>query len=71
MQVPQKLEKIAFGGCCGIVDNIKIANQVRVNPMTYVTKSINKSGIYSGGAVVLEHSKWLKHITIQKKQFDD
>ena len=35
------------------------------------TKSINKSGIYSGGAVVLEHSKWLKHITIQKKHFDD
>ena len=64
-------EDCLIGGGCGIVDNIKIANQVRINPMTYVTKSINKSGIYSGGAVVLEHSKWLKHITIQKKHFDD
>ena len=39
--------------------------------MTYVTQSIKKSGIYSGGSLVLEHSKWLKHIAIQKKQFDD
>ena len=60
-----------IGGGCGIVDNIKIEDEVRINPMTYVTKSINKSGIYSGGSVVLEHSKWLKHITIQKKEFDD
>ncbi len=60
-----------IGGGCGIVDNVKIADKVRINPMTYITKSIKKSGIFSGGSVVLEHSKWLKHITIQKKQFDD
>ncbi len=60
-----------IGGGCGIVDNIKIENGVRINPMSYVTRSIKKSGIYSGGSVVLEHSKWLKHITIQKKEFDD
>tara|TARA_B100001109_G_scaffold255050_1_gene256528 strand:- start:981 stop:1952 length:972 start_codon:yes stop_codon:yes gene_type:complete len=60
-----------IGGGCGIIDNIDIASKVRINPMTYVTKPITKSGIYSGGAVVLEHSKWLKHITIQKKEFDD
>ncbi len=64
-------EDCLIGGGCGIVDNIMIENKVRINPMTYVTKSIKKSGIYSGGAVVLEHSNWLKHITIQKKQFDD
>ncbi len=60
-----------IGGGCGIVDNIKITNEVRINPMSFITKSIKKSGIYSGGSLVLEHSKWLKHITIQKKGFDD
>ena len=64
-------ENCLIGGGCGIVDNIKIENNVRINPMTYITRSIKKSGIYSGGSVVLEHSKWLKHITIQKKEFDD
>ena len=64
-------EDCLIGGGCGIVDNIKIENGVRVNPMSYVTRSIKKPGIYSGGSVVLEHSKWLKHITIQKKEFDD
>ncbi len=64
-------EDCLIGGGCGIVDNIKIENGVRINPMTYITSSIKKSGIYSGGSVVLEHSKWLKHITIQKKEFDD
>ncbi len=64
-------EDCMIGGGCGIVDNIEINENVRINPMTYVTQSIKKSGIYSGGSVVLEHSKWLKHITIQKKQFDD
>ena len=64
-------EDCLIGGGCGIVDNIKIENGVRINPMSYVTRSIKKPGIYSGGSVVLEHSKWLKHITIQKKEFDD
>ena len=64
-------ENCLIGGGCGIVDNIKIENEVRINPMTYVTKSIKQTGEYSGASVVLEHSKWLKHITIQKKKFDD
>ncbi len=64
-------EDCLIGGGCGIVDNIKIENGVRINPMSYITGSITKPGIYSGGSVVLEHSKWLKHITIQKKEFDD
>ena len=64
-------ENCLIGGGCGIVDNIKIENKVRINPMTYVTKSIKQTGEYSGASVVLEHSKWLKHITIQKKKFDD
>ena len=64
-------DQCLIGGGCGIVDNIKIASKVRVNPMTYVTKSIKTAGVYSGGSVVLEHSKWLKHIIMQKKKFDD
>ena len=64
-------DECLIGGGCGIVDNIKIASKVRVNPMTYVTKSIKTAGVYSGGSVVLEHSKWLKHIIMQKKKFDD
>ncbi len=64
-------ENCLIGGGCGIVDNITIKNGVRINPMSYITRSIKNPGIYSGGSVVLEHSKWLKHITIQKKEFDD
>ena len=64
-------EGCLIGGGCGIVDNIIITNEVRINPMSFITRSIKKSGTYSGGSVVLEHSKWLKHITIQKKGFDD
>ena len=64
-------ENCLIGGGCGIVDNIKIENGVRINPMSFITRSIKKPGIYSGGSVVLEHSKWLKHITIQKKEYDD
>ena len=60
-----------IGGGCGIVDNIEIESKVRINPMTYVTKSIKESGIYSGAGVVLEHSKWLRYIAIQKKNFND
>tara|TARA_Y100000816_G_scaffold187805_1_gene136601 strand:- start:11184 stop:12158 length:975 start_codon:yes stop_codon:yes gene_type:complete len=60
-----------IGGGCGIVDNIEIESNVRINPMTYVTKSIKESGIYSGAGAVLEHSKWLRYIAIQKKNFND
>ena len=60
-----------IGGGSGIVDNIEIGSKVRINPMTYITKSIKESGIYSGAGVVLEHSKWLKHIATQKKKSND
>ena len=63
--------KLSLEGLIFQATKIKVENNVRINPMTYLTKSNKKSGIYSGGSVVLEHSKWLKHITIQKKEFDD
>ena len=50
-----------IGGGCGIIDNIKLCDDVTVTPMSFVTKSILKKGIYSGGSMLMEHKSWLKY----------
>ncbi len=59
-----------IGGGCGIVDNIKITNKARINPMSFVTQSIKNPGIYSGGSILLDHAKWLRYMVAQKKKND-
>ena len=59
-----------IGGGCGIVDNIKITNKTRINPMSFVTQSIKNPGIYSGGSILLDHAKWLRYMVAQKKKND-
>ena len=54
-------KRCKIGGGCGIIDNIKISDDVTVTPMSFVTKSIPKKGVYSGGSTLMEHKKWLKY----------
>ena len=54
-------KRCKIGGGCGIIDNINLCDDVTVTPMSFVTKSITKKGIYSGGSMLREHKDWLKY----------
>ena len=54
-------KRCKIGGGCGIIDNINLCDDVTVTPMSFVTKSITKKGIYSGGSMLMEHRDWLKY----------
>ena len=54
-------KRCKIGGGCGIIDNINLCDDVTVTPMSFVTKSITKKGIYSGGSMLMEHKDWLKY----------
>ena len=54
-------KRCKIGGGCGIIDNISLCDDVTVTPMSFVTKSITKKGIYSGGSMLMEHKDWLKY----------
>ena len=54
-------KRCKIGGGCGIIDNINLCDDVTVTPMSFVTKSIAKKGIYSGGSMFMEHKDWLKY----------
>ena len=57
-----------IGGLCGIVDNIEIADEVIIHPMTFVTNNVKNKGVYSGGSVLMEHKDWLKKIASERKK---
>ena len=57
-----------IGGLCGIVDNIEIADEVIIHPMTFVTNNVKNKGVYSGGSVLMEHKDWLKKIVSERKK---
>ncbi len=54
-------KRCKIGGGCGIIDNINLCDDVTVTPMSFVTKSITKKGVYSGGSMLMEHKDWLKY----------
>ena len=54
-------KRCKIGGGCGIIDNINLCDDVTVTPMSFVTRSITKKGIYSGGSMLMEHKDWLKY----------
>ena len=54
-------KRCKIGGGCGIIDNINLCDDVTVTPMSFVTKSITKKGIYSGGSMLMKHKDWLKY----------
>ena len=53
-------ENCMIGGLCGIADNLVITDQVIVSPVSFISKSIKKSGKYSGSAPLMPRKDWLK-----------
>ena len=62
-------KRCKIGGGCGIIDNINLCDDVTVTPMSFVTKSITKKGIYSGGSMLMEHKDWLKYSAELNRKF--
>ena len=51
-----------IGGLSGIVGHLTIADHVHISSMTEVTKSITKSGHYTGNVPAMKHSDWSKNM---------
>ena len=60
-------ENCMIGGLCGVADNLVIADGVTVSPVSFIFKSINKAGKYSGSAPLMPRGEWLKALATYKK----
>ena len=60
-------ENCMIGGLCGVADNLVIADGVTVSPVSFIFKSINKAGKYSGSAPLMPRREWLKASATYKK----
>ena len=56
-----------IGGLCGVADNLVITDGVTVSPVSFIFKSINKAGKYSGSAPLMPRGEWLKASATYKK----
>ncbi len=56
-----------IGGLCGVADNLIITDGVTVSPVSFIFKSINKAGKYSGSAPLMPRGEWLKASATYKK----
>lgn len=59
-----------IGGASCLAANIHLTNDVVISGMSTVTKSITRSGIYSSGTTVHDHSRWRRN-TARFKRLDD
>ena len=59
-----------FGGMTGVRDNIEITDNVMVNAMSMVSKTLDKPGSYSSGLPVDDTPTWRKN-TARFRQLDD
>ncbi len=62
-------KRCQIGGMVGIIDHIKIADDVTIYANSIVLQDIKKSGTYTGIMPTVEHKKWLK-IRIILKNLD-
>ena len=60
-------ENCMIGGLCGVADNLVITDGVTVSPVSFIFKSINKAGKYSGSAPLMPRGEWLKASATYKK----
>lgn len=60
----------AIGGAVGIVGHLKIADNVTVKAMSFVSQSISKPGVYSSGAPLQEDADWHRNF-VRMKQLHD
>jgi len=49
-----------IGGAVGIVDHLKIVDDVVINATSTVNRDISKPGIYTGFVPLMLHSEWKK-----------
>jgi len=59
-----------FAGQVGVVGHVELADHVHVSGATSVTRSIRKSGVYTGTVPAMEHAAWLKNFA-RLRQLDD
>mgnify|MGYP001215461755 CR=1 FL=1 len=53
-------KRCMIGGAVGIVDHLKITDDVVINATSTVNRDITKSGIYTGFVPLMLHSEWKK-----------
>nr|WP_227515657.1 UDP-3-O-(3-hydroxymyristoyl)glucosamine N-acyltransferase [Acinetobacter qingfengensis] len=51
-----------IGGACGIAGHLEITDHVHLTGMSMVTKSIDKSGLYSSGTGLFDNLNWRKAV---------
>lgn len=62
-------QRCAIGGGVGILGHLTIADDVRITPMSLVTRSIKKAGTYSSGVPLQESASWQRNF-VRFKQLD-
>ena len=59
-----------ISGGCGIIDNLIITDSVHITALSLVTKSITKSGTYTSGTPLMDHSLWKRNAVAFKRLKD-
>lgn len=62
--------RCTLAGAVGVVGHIEIADNVHVSGMTMVSRSLRKSGVYTGSIPAMSHDQWKKNFA-RLKQLDD
>ena len=60
----------AIGGAVGIVGHLKIADNVTIKAMSFVSQSISEPGVYSSGTPLQADADWHRNF-VRMKQLDD
>jgi UDP-3-O-[3-hydroxymyristoyl] glucosamine N-acyltransferase len=53
--------RCTIGGATNIVGHLTIADDVHISAGTFISKSLHKSGAYTGTVPSMEHADWLKN----------
>lgn len=59
-----------IGGASCIAAYVTLANDIVITGMSTVSKSLNKSGLYSSGTMVSEHNRWRRNVA-RFRRLDD
>jgi len=60
-------KRCSIGGGVGILGHVDITDDVMVTGMTFVSKSIDKAGIYSSGSPLETNQQWRRNMVRMKK----
>jgi UDP-3-O-[3-hydroxymyristoyl] glucosamine N-acyltransferase len=59
--------RIQIGGNAGVLGHLTVCDDVIISSCTLVTKTINKSGFYSGVYPIQENAEWEKNAVVLKR----